>query len=219
MSVLFAFTLEQAARVTGVSERRLRYWDQTGVLSPSMGDSVRGRHAYSRIYSFRDIVGLRTLGILRDCFALPLQQLRSVRSYLTEWTEHPWSELRFVVVGKGRNAEILFRNPESGELVSATHPGKKVLFEVEPIAVDMERESKRLTERAPDQIGRIVRNRYVLSNKWVLAGTRIPTIAIWECHEAGFSLGRILREYPRLTPEDVGKAIEFEKQERLKLTA
>jgi uncharacterized protein (DUF433 family) len=171
------------------------------------------KHAFNRIYSFRDIVGLRTLGILRDRFELPLQKLRTVAAYLTQWAERPWSDLRFVVVGRGSHAEILFRDPESGDLVSATHPGQTTLFEIEPIAHDMERASSKLTERTSEHVGRIVRNRYVLSNAWVIAGTRIPTAALWECHAAGFGLDRILREYPRLTAEDVQAAIAFEERE------
>jgi DNA-binding transcriptional MerR regulator len=72
MTVLLAFTVEQASRVTGVSERRIRYWDRTGVLSPSLARDTDRKHAYSRIYSFRDVVGLKTLGQLRDQFSLPL---------------------------------------------------------------------------------------------------------------------------------------------------
>jgi uncharacterized protein (DUF433 family) len=214
MAVLFAFTVEHAARVTGVSVRRIRYWDRTGVLSPSLSDDSSHRHAYNRIYSFRDVVGIKTLGILRDTFELPLQKLRMVGIYLKQRSDAPWSELRFHVIGRGRNADILFRDPSTRRLESATRPGQSVLFEIEPIAHDVEREAGKLTQRDPEQIGKIVRNRYVLSNKPVLAGTRVPTVAVWEFHEAGYSVDQIIRQYPRLTPIDVSDAIAYEEESR-----
>lgn len=214
MPVILAFTVEHAARVTGVSERRIRYWDRTGVLSPSLAHDTKRHHAYNRIYSFRDVVGLRTLGVLRDTFALPLQKLRAVGAYLKTWAEAPWSELRFYVIGRGRQADILFQEPDTRRLVSATRPGQTVLFEVEPIAQDVEREAVKLVARVSEQIGQIARNRYVLSNTPVLAGTRIPTVAVWEFHKAGYSVQEILRQYPRLTPADITSAIAFEEATR-----
>jgi uncharacterized protein (DUF433 family) len=219
MPVLLAFTVEHAARVTGVSERRIRYWDRTGVLSPSLSNNSKRRHAFNRIYTFQDLVGLRTLGILRDEFALPLQKLRDVGSYLKSWVNAPWSELRFHVIGRGRKADIAFRNPETGLLVSATRPGQGVLFEVAPVAHDVEREVVRLTDRAPDEIGKVVQHRYVLSNSPVLAGTRIPTVAVWEFHKAGYSHEEIIRQYPRLTLVDIRRAIAHEERERQSRTA
>jgi uncharacterized protein (DUF433 family) len=47
-------------------------------------------------------------------------------------------------------------------------------------------------------------------NAWVVAGTRIPTEAIWNFHAAGYDAEAIIREYPRLTPDDVRAAIDFE---------
>jgi uncharacterized protein (DUF433 family) len=126
----------------------------------------------------------------------------------------PWAELSFVVAGLGRRAEIFFRTPDSDELVSATRPGQRVRFELEPIALAMECAARKRSARAPDEIGRIVRNRHVLGNEWVVAGIRIPTIAIWEFHKAGYDLERIPREYSRLTADDVREAIAFEEGKR-----
>jgi uncharacterized protein (DUF433 family) len=76
------------------------------------------------------------------------------------------------------------------------------------IAGDMRRAAEKLRERGEQQIGSVVRNPYVVHNARVLAGTRIPTQAIWNFHEAGYSADAIIREYPRLTPPDVRAAIE-----------
>jgi uncharacterized protein (DUF433 family) len=214
VTVLLAFTVEHAARATGVSERRIRYWDRTGVLSPSILNDAGAHHAYNRIYSFRDLVGLKALGQLRDRFDLPLQRLRAVGAYLKERYDAPWSELKFSVLGRGRFAEILFRDSETGVMESASRPGQTVLFEVEPVAREVERDVRQLNQRSPDQYGVVTQNRYVLSNKPVLAGTRIPTAAVWEFHEAGYTDEQIIRKYPRLTLLDVHRAIDFESEQR-----
>ena len=65
----------------------------------------------------------------------------------------------------------------------------------------------RLTKR---QIGKVDRNRYIMRNVPVIAGTRIPTSAIFDLHQNGFSLAQIVAEYPRLTERDVKAAIQFE---------
>lgn len=213
--VLHAFTLEHAARVTGVSERRIAWWDNTGVLSPSLSSSELKRSPHGRIYSFRDLVGIRTLGELRDRYRLPLQTLRAIGNWLSERFAEPWTSLRFFIVGKGREADIYFRDPDSGVVVSARRKGQAVIeVQLEPIARQIEDEANKLTLRTNAQIGAVTQNRYVLSNAPVLAGTRIPTAAIWEFHKSGYETSAIIHEYPRLTTLDVCRAIEFERERR-----
>jgi uncharacterized protein (DUF433 family) len=49
-----------------------------------------------------------------------------------------------------------------------------------------------------------------MHNASVIAGTRIPTNAIYDLHHAGFSIPQIVSEYPRLTEKDIRAAIQFE---------
>ena len=215
MPLLHAFTMEQAARVTGVSERRIAYWDRTGVLSPSLSPAERVRGPHSRIYSFRDLVGLRTLGELRDRYRLPLQTLRVVGQWLRDRYSEPWASLRFYVQGTGRTADILLRDPESDTILSARRQGQvAIAIELEPIARRIEKDAAKLTQRTDDQFGKVVQNRYVLGNAPVLAGTRIPTAAVWNFHQAGYDTQAILREYPRLTAIDIRNAIAYEHERR-----
>lgn len=37
MGEMLAFTADQVSRLTGLSERRLRYWDKTGFFNPEYG--------------------------------------------------------------------------------------------------------------------------------------------------------------------------------------
>lgn len=204
MAEIVAFTSEHVCRLTGLSGRQVRYWDETGFFSPTLVHGYR-RKAFGRIYSFRDVVGLRTIAILRK--KLPLQELRRVGEWLKQHHQSPWSSLRFALAGR----KVVFFDPITGVPTEARGKGQEVLdVALEPIAHEMRQAAEQLRERRPTQIGQIVRNRYVVHNAWTVAGTRIPTQAIWNFHQAGYDNTAILGEYPRLTEKDIQAAIEFE---------
>ncbi len=206
MSELLAFTSDHVVSLTGLSKHQLRYWDQTEFFTPTLIDDHR-RRAFGRIYSFRDVVGLRTISVLRNEHRIPLQELRRIGEWLRTQYQTPWASLRFYL--KGRT--VVFADPGSDTFLEAVGTKQSVLqMSLEPIANDMRNAADRLRERQADQLGQIQRNRYVVHNAWVVAGTRIPTEAIWNFHSAGFGTSAIIREYPRLTEEDVRVAIEFE---------
>jgi len=210
MTEMMAFTAEHVCRLTGLSNRQVRYWDDTGFFSPTLIDE-HSRRAFGRIYSFRDIVGLRTIAVLRNKRKVPLQELRRVGAWLQKEHETPWSSLRFAL--KGRT--VVFIDPGSGVPIEAKGHGQAVLpIDLQPIANEMGKAAARLRERQPGQVGKLDRKRYVVHNAWVVAGTRIPTEAIWNFHEAGYSVKAIIAEYPRLVPADVRSAIEFESTRR-----
>lgn len=71
--------------------------------------------------------------------------------------------------------------------------------------------------RPPEKIGRVERNRQVMRNAWVIAGTRIPVTAIKNFHAAGYSVAHIISEYPDLEPEDVEAALNH-RPERTAMT-
>src|SRR5690349_16486128 len=86
--VLAAFSEEQTGKLTGISTAQLRYWDRTGFYKPSYAESNR-RIAFSRIYSFKDIVALRVLHVLRNQCKIPLQHLREVTDKLGGLAANP----------------------------------------------------------------------------------------------------------------------------------
>lgn len=212
MAEIVAFTVDHVRRLTGLSLRQIRYWDDTGFFSPTLVDGHRKR-AFGRIYSFRDLVGLRTIAILRKQHNTPLQELRRVGEWLRKHHDFPWSSLRFAIAGK----KIVFFDPATHVATEPRGDGQRVLdIALEPIAHEMRQAADKLRERQSSQIGQIVRNRYVVHNAWTLAGTRIPTTAIWHFHQAGYTTDAILAEYPRLTAQDVAAAIEFEQSRQPK---
>lgn len=213
MTRISAFTGQQAVRLTGLSQRMLRYWEQTGVYSASYVDQ-RPRVPYRRIYSFRDVVSLRTLALLRKQHRVKLDDLRRAGTFLREAypdLADPWAALRFGVL----NGHVIFRNPETGQWLTATPSRQSVLsIDVAEIARATERKAATFTERMPEEIGKVVRHRYVLGNAWRLAGTRIPTSAVWHFHEDGADVEAIQRAYPDLTECDILAAIDHERRLR-----
>lgn len=209
MTIPIAYTADHVARLTGLTPRQLGYWARTDFFKPHLIE-IAGRRPYGRVYSFRDVVGLRTIALLRD--RIPLQELRRIGSWLTAHYDTPWASLRFYVGGR----RVFFDDPVSGARLTAREGRRVMPFEMEAIAGAVEREAIRLTERSPEDLGRVVRHRYVQHNAPAIAGTRIPTAAIWRFHEDGHSADEIVSEYPRLRPVDVAAAIEYERRRRPK---
>jgi uncharacterized protein (DUF433 family) len=204
------FTLEQAAGLSGLSVRRVRYWDETGFFRPSCRDERE--RPFGRVYSFQDVVGLRTLSTLRKRHGIPPQELRKVGDWLKLHYGAPWSELRFYVAGR----EVYFHDPDLDVHRAGLRPDQTVIpIDLAEVARSTEAAAEQLRQRSPDEIGRVDQNRYVSHNAPVLAGTRIRTEAIWNFHEAGYDVDAILEQYPRLTRDDVVAALDFERRRRL----
>jgi DNA-binding transcriptional MerR regulator len=202
---LLAFSAEQVRRLTGLSDHQLRYWDRTNFFRPQYAD---GSRAFGRIYSFRDVVGLRVIATLRKRKRFSLQELRKVRDKLAKLHDTPWASLRIYEFGK----KVYFGDPESGR-PTPLEPDDQYAFELALVEVvdEMRNAAARLRERAPEQIGQIAQNRFVLQNRPFVAGTRVPTEAIRSLDAAGYDTAAIIREYPRLTNDDVRQALAFER--------
>jgi len=210
MSEILAFTADHVCRLTGLSAHQLRYWDATDFFSPELLDEYR-RRTFGRIYSFRDLVGLRTIAVLRKSHRIPLQELRRVGEWLLRHHETPWSSLRLAL----SNRKVVFLDSQMNKYVEAKGDGQSIVeIGLEPIANDMRTAAAGLRDRRQDQIGTVVRNRYVVRNAWVVGGTRIPTDAIWNFHQAGYSAQEIVDEYPHLTIVDINAALDFEATRR-----
>src|SRR5688572_19368755 len=108
--VVEAFSADHVVKLTGLSKAQLRYWDNTGFFRPRY--AAEKRLPYNRMYSFRDVVGLRTISMLRKEYQISLQHLRKVAKELSQYKDAPWSELKLYVLGK----EVVFEEPETSQL-------------------------------------------------------------------------------------------------------
>ena len=208
MIEVVAFTAEQVCRLTGLSERQLRYWDKTEFFTPQYADEDR-RRPFSRVYSFQDLVGLRTIALLRNKYRVPTRELRDLGAWLAARQASPWSSLTFYVSGR----HVFFDDPVAGERLAGRPPGQRVFpLEMEKIAREAREAANKLRDRSSEEIGKVVQHRYILQNSPIIAGTRIPTSAIWNFYEEGYDTEAIIREYPRLTPDDVHAALVYEQK-------
>ncbi len=203
---LVAFTTELGADLTGLSVSQLRRWDRTGFFQPWRVNPNR-RRAYSRIYSLPDVIALRAIAELREAGA-SFVEVKRHRNLLEPGEIGDWPAPSFHVVGTrlfaSRDEALAVLHEKSGQ-------DEPVLINLDEVAARVEQRVRKLAERRPEEIGQITRNRWIMQGVPIIAGTRIPTETIAWFHDNGYALDGILKNFPRLTPEDVRAAIAFEK--------
>ena len=206
-SIIAAFSEDQVERLTGLSKAQLRYWDRTEFFAPKFAEEDR-RRAYSRLYSFKDVVALRTISVLRNQHNVPLQHLRKVAEKLSHLKDDLWTRTKLYVLGR----KVIFHEPGTGrprEIVSGQYVIGVLL---KTIVADTKKDVEKMHRRDPSKVGHIERSRFVNHNSWVIGGTRIPTAAIRRFKEAGYTNAQILKEYPDLKPRDIAAALLHEEQ-------
>lgn len=211
-SIIKAFGAEHIQRLTGLSARQLRDWDKAGFFAPSYASDDR-RLPHSRVYSFQDLVGLRTLSVLSKKHRIPLSELKRVAAKLSKWSETPWSSLTLYVLKR----EVHFKNPVTGDVEGALSGQYATPMPLGDVMEDMRKAADRLRKRPAEKVGQIERHRYVMRNAWVVGGTRIPVSAIYSFSDAGFSPRQIIKEYPDLKLRDIQAALD--RREELTLAA
>ena len=192
---LLAVPIETAARLAGVSVRRVRYWHQTGLVIPSIGRK-HGR-VVLRLYSFNNLIELLAVAAMLNSRGVSLQQVRKVVAYLHERYEAPLREVRYAVAG----GEVFFMEKD-GTWAGGRAPDQLVEHRVLPLEEIRDR-VRRGTQRPTEAAGRTVKRRKVAGFKPVFKGTRIPVEAVVGYLDRGYSTDRILKSFPELTPRDV----------------
>lgn len=202
-TVIGAFSEAQVERLTGVSVAQLRRWDRTGFFRAALhSDEVR---AFSRVYSFKDLVSLRVLNQLRNVHNVSMPELRKAAHELAHRGEDVWIKTTLFV----HRGKVVFEEPET--LARREVTTKQYVADI-PLQVaisDTRLAIAAMNERDAEQVGRITQNRFVQQNRPVIAGTRIPVAAILSFAKAGYSAEAIVEQYPGISVEDVRAAIEY----------
>lgn len=196
--VIGAFSEEDAARLSGVSISQLKSWDRAGFLEPSFSPTNR-KQPYSRIYSFRDLVSLRVLNLLRNTHGVSLQHLKKVGEALAGFGEEKWIKTTLYVLGK----RVVFDDPLTSERKEVV--GGQRVFDIPLRAAisDTLQEIRRHNSRSSDEKGHMVQQKFLLNNQRVFTGTRVPVVAVQNYLSRGASVKKILEEFPDLSVEDV----------------
>lgn len=196
-NVLSAFSAEHAARVTGISKARLTRWDRLGFFSPEhLDDDDRG-NPFARVYSFSDLVGLRTLSILIDKYRISMKELQATYPELAKRVQRPWSETALSVL----NGKVIFDLDGTPRDRHGQLAGNHI--ELPTVASEMAKKADELRTRRQDLHGSTERHRHIAHNAEVVAGTRIPVKMLHSYFDAGYTDDAILEEYPSLTPVDI----------------
>jgi uncharacterized protein (DUF433 family) len=204
-NVIAAFSEDQVQRMTGISKRQLRYWDNTDFFSPTF-DGEEWDSSIGRVYSFRDIISLRVLNSLRNEQHVSLHHLREVGEKLSQDPDEKWTGVRLYAFNK----RVVWLDPgaeKPQEVLSGQYLVHEVLMD-DVVAATM-RAVKQLSARDEGSIGRIDKVRNVNHKDPVIAGTRVRVRAVQRFSKAGYTPEQILKEYPDLTERDVMAALEY----------
>jgi uncharacterized protein (DUF433 family) len=201
--VVAAFTEDQANRLTGVSLRQLRYWNQDGFFKPSLEMDGDGDPSL-RLYSFRDLVCLKIISQLRNESRVPLSNLKEAKERLAHLGDDVWAKTTLYVLNK----RVVFENPDTGEKEDVANGQGVLQIPLKVVTGDMVEAVQALRRRSDTSIGQIDAKRTGAKNP-VIAGTRIPVRSIKDFAEAGYSVDQIVEQYPSLTPDDVRAAIAY----------
>ena len=90
------YSVRDVSRLFDISENRLRYWDKSGILSPS------GRNGRRKCYTFQDLIGIRSVKTLLDN-GISLQRTRRILQKLQDAiprSAHPLGRLRIMADAK-----------------------------------------------------------------------------------------------------------------------
>jgi uncharacterized protein (DUF433 family) len=195
---LIAMPRDRAARLAGVTVRRVDYWARTALVEPSVSRRISPRN-HVRLYGFGDLLELLTVASLVDRPGISLQHVRRTVAFLREvgGFERPLRQLVFATLG----AELYFQYPD-GSWSGDAQPDQLVLREV--IELDVLRHRIRAAAgREEATVGQIARRRGVVGSKPVVAGTRVPVDTVRRYIDHGFTDEYILSSFPVLQAADI----------------
>jgi len=196
---LIGVSFSTAARVIEIEERRLRAWNDRGLVSPSLVTQLGSRQIWT--FSLEDLVQGRVVKELEDREISVRYIRRVVEAVRSSTYPQPLASLVWGVAGH----EIFVGYPDGG-WVGDRRPSQNVFIEtldLDTIRGDARRAAQ---ERQPDHVGVVEARRGKLGSKDVFAGTRIPVAAVVEYIERGANDQRILQGFPDLRSEDIDYA-------------
>jgi DNA-binding transcriptional MerR regulator len=197
---LLAFPDNRARSIAGVSKGRQRYWEQIGLVVPSIRRQL-GARSNIRLYNYQDLLALLVVSALRTERGMSLQHIRRVVEHLrARGYESPLRQLKFATIGQ----EIYFQHPD-GEWEGDLRPDQIVIEEtlhLDPLRLRISNAVKRSEQVA----GHVEKRRGVHASAPVFAGTRIRVSTVQDYLLHGYKTAAILEAFPDLEAADVDTA-------------
>lgn len=132
--------------ITGLTNRRIDYWDRTHFIKPSISEA--SGHGSARLYSFTDLVQMRVAKALLDK-GLSLQKIRKAVTYLKKNmpdVKQPLSELKFLTDG----GSVFVLTKDDGQVIDVLKKGQLMFYialgdlieDLKGQVIDIEKERK-----------------------------------------------------------------------------
>ena len=149
------FTVNQACRLVGCTGNQLRYWDQIGLVKPSV-QSTGGKPGVRRLYSFRDLVAIQVItGLLEG--GMSLQRVREAFVYLRKKAgldEH-LASVRLLTDGR----TIFGVDAHDGQILDALRNGQMAfLLTLGKVTADLDEKVAQLLPHREELALRLKRN-------------------------------------------------------------
>lgn len=193
-----AYPLDLAAHLSGATKHQLRSWSRNGILVPEVSPRK------PMLYSFRDLVALRSFAHLRSHASM--QSIRKALGTLSDFqlAEHP-SEYKFATDGKSVKVWTdegymdVVRNPGQYELKSLADIYKPFLNFRGRRVPDLRNPNDHVSVD-PRRLG-----------GWpTVAGTRVPYDAVADLlAEGDVPIDEVSDYYPTVAPSAVADIIAF----------
>lgn len=210
-----AFDQDFVRRITKLSRRQLEYWDQIGLIGPSIAThEVPG---LPRLYSFSDLLKLKAASEMRRRHVLPGEMKAKITELEELGIADPLLTLR--IVGDPEGGRAFWIDPRSDTAMSwkDTNQQAEVYdLTLADLRSGLQATIRELTARSEGEVEKV---RGVQGSEPVIAGTRVPVRKVVGLVEGGWSADDVMAAMPHLTPKDVEAAINFEEERRRRRSA
>lgn len=196
-----AFPVPLASKMSGATVNQLQYWRSTGVLRPEIESSKP-----PLLYSFRDIVALRTVAWLRA--DLSLQAIRKALSTLPEldMVEHPAS---YKLIKLGNSIGVVVEGDSAIDLVK--EPGQSTVGTLEDVFAEFETKNHRKVDPLLHPRAGVEVNPAKLGGWPTIVGTRIPYDIVATLIEDGsVKPSEVAHYYPGVSESAAADALDYQ---------
>lgn len=204
-----AFPVPIASVLTGASVRQLAYWRKKTNAAPALL-VPEGKRSGRYLYSWADVVALRSIVYLRQEKSLP--RIRQAVATLRQLEADEWTHLaayRLI-----RTPSSIFVETRSGQLLDLErHPGT-VLAEVlmADVLDAFETKAGNVVPPLRSPRPRIAVDPAVLGGYPMIAGTRVPFDVVAALAADDVQADEIAQVYPSVDQEAIGDALSFAEQ-------
>lgn len=203
------YSTRQVSRLAGVPLRTLYEWKRRKIIRPSL-QLVQHDLVADEGYSYADLTLIRIIKALRDK-QLDFDSAGIALRHLYERLGPPdrgWANEHVYVVGN----RIYVDRPDEWAVTDGTELGQKVM---EVLFGDLFDELRETDEGAsiivPPQFRKYVQVKpNVMGGEPTIRNTRIPTATVVALLETYKNVRRLAKFYPKVSEEQLTKAIEYE---------